>query len=586
VRSLRLALLGLAGLAAVLAALGVAVLAASDHVTDRAWSAGLLLVVMASYVGTGLLAWWRRPENRTGPLMAAVGFLFWLTTLTASSSDLIFTAGMLTSGLFLTTAAHLVLAYPTGRLGGRLERGIIVAGYALTLGAQAAWMLFTADCGCGPGAPANVLLLRDDPGVSQTIDTVSYLVGLPLVGAAVAILVQRWRRASRPARRELGALHAIGVVMVLLIGVTFASHVIDGSNGTPGVMGTPLLVAFALLPWAYLAGLLRGHLARTGAVSALVERLGAAGQPLRDAVAEALGDPTLRLAYHLPREDRWVGPDGQRVGLPGDDDPERSATVVEHGGETVGALVHDRALCETPELVSGVAAAAGLAMANERLQAELRARLEELRESRARLIEAGLAERRRLERDLHDGAQQRLVALSLQVGLAQRELERGAGGVDAATGLLDRARDELRLALEELRELARGIHPAVLTDRGLDAAVSTLAARFPLPIEVEATPPGRLPGAVEVAAYFVVSEALANMAKHAGASRASVRVAREGADAVVEVRDDGRGGARLGAGTGLQGLADRVAGLDGRLDVLSPPGGGTLVRARIPCASS
>ncbi len=582
-RSLRLALLGLGALGAVLAALGVAVILTSDHVQTRGVQAALLVAVMASYVGTGLFAWWRRPDNRTGALLTAVGFLFWLTSLSASNSDLIFTAGMLVAGLFLVAAAHLVLAFPTGRLGGRLERALIVAGYALTFGAQLAWLLFTADCGCGPNAPDNLLLVRDDPGVAQVIDTVGYALGLPLVLAVVAVLVQRWRRATGPARRTLGALHAIGLVMVVLIGVVFLTNVIQADDGAPDALGTPLLVAFALLPWAFLVGLLRSRWARTGAVSDLVERLGAAAQPLREAVADALADPTLRVAYWLPREGRWVGHDGQRVALPGDDDPGRAATVVEHGGERVGALVHDRALCETPELVGGVAAAAGLAMANERLQAELRARLDELHESRARLIEAGLAERRRLERDLHDGAQQRLVALSLQVGLAQRELERDPA---QARVLLDRARDELRLALEELRELARGIHPAVLTDRGLEAAIGTLAARFPLPIEVEATPPERLPGAVEVAAYFVVSEALANMAKHAGASRATVRVVCDGGETVVEVRDDGRGGAAIGAGSGLSGLADRVAGLDGRLEVLSPPGGGTLVRAWFPCASS
>ena len=581
-----MALLGLGALGALLAALGVAVILSSDHVDGPAASAALLVVVMASYLGTGLFAWWRRPENRTGALLCLVGFLFWLTALIASNSDLVFTAGLLLSGLFLVAAAHLVLAFPTGRLERGAERAVIAAGYVVSLVAQLLWMLVTEDCGCGAGAPDNVLLVRDDPRLSGVIEAVSYAVGLPLVVALVVMLARRWRRASRPARRALGALHAIGVVMIVLIGVGFVVNAIRGETAMPEAIAAPLLIAFAALPWAFLAGLLRGRLARTGAVSALVERLGGAGPSLRDAVADALGDRTLELAYWLPREGRWVDARGHPADLPADGDPDRTATVVEHGGERVGALVHDRALCEAPGLVSGVAAAAGLAMANERLQAELHARLEELRESRARLIEASLAERRRLERDLHDGAQQRLVALSLQVGLAQRELERGGEGAQAASVLLDRARDELRLALEELRELARGIHPAVLTDRGLEAAIATLAARFPLPIEVVATPPVRLPGAVEAAAYFVVSEALANMAKHAGASRATVRVAREGSDAVVEVRDDGRGGASLTAGTGLQGLADRVAGLDGRLDVLSPPGGGTLVRARIPCVSS
>jgi signal transduction histidine kinase len=269
--------------------------------------------------------------------------------------------------------------------------------------------------------------------------------------------------------------------------------------------------------------------------------------------------------------------------LPDDDDAFRVATLVERDGERIGALIHDRLLCEEPELVSAVTAAAALAMANERLEAELRARLEELSESRARLVEIGIAERQRLERDLHDGAQQRLTALSLQVHVARAKL---TSDPDAAGAILDRARDELRLAIEELRELARGIHPAVLTDRGLGAAITGLAARFPMPVQVLTTPLARLPTAVEAAAYFVVSESLANMAKHAGASHATVRVARQNGHAIVEVADDGRGGASLESGSGLRGLADRLAGLDGRLEVVSPPGGGTTVRARIPCESS
>jgi signal transduction histidine kinase len=587
VRSLRWALVGLGALGALLAGLGVLVVASSNHVTgpEATVSAAVVVVVMASYLGTGLFAWWRRPENRTGALMCLVGFLFWLNTLLAANSEAVFTAGVVLSSLFLVAAVHLVVAYPTGRLAGQAERAVIGGAYVLTLVAQVAVLLVMEDLGMGEPVPANALLVADVPWLATAIQIAATAIALPLVALLAVLLARRWRRASRPARRALGGLSAVGLLMIVLLGVVLAAQAVIGPDASPDLVAAPLLVAFAALPWAFVVGLLRSRWARAGAVSALVERLGGARRHLRDDLAEALGDPSLDLVYWLPREGRWVDARGHPSALPAGDDPARAATIVEHGGERVGALVHDRALCEAPELVGGVAAAAGLAMANERLQAELHARLEELRESRARLIEAGLAERRRLERDLHDGAQQRLVALSLQVGLAQRELERGADP-QAAAALLHRARDELRLALEELRELARGIHPAVLTDRGLEAAIATLAARFPLPIEVVATPPVRLPGAVEVAAYFVVSEALANMAKHAGASRATVRVAREGADAVVEVRDDGRGGASPTTGTGLQGLADRVAGLDGRLDVLSPPGGGTLVRARIPCASS
>jgi signal transduction histidine kinase len=250
-------------------------------------------------------------------------------------------------------------------------------------------------------------------------------------------------------------------------------------------------------------------------------------------------------------------------------------------GQRVACIVHDPVLREQePGLLETVSAAASMALENERLDAELRARLAELQESRARIIEVGLAERRRLERNLHDGAQQRLVSLALTMRMARGKLR---DDPEAADGLLKAAGEELEAALEELRELARGIHPAVLSDRGLDAALESLIARAPLPVELERSLDGRLPGAVELAAYFVVAEALTNVVKYAEASHASVRAAQDNGDLMVEISDDGVGGADSSRGSGLRGLADRVSALDGRLEVLSPPGQGTTVTARIPC---
>ena len=229
--------------------------------------------------------------------------------------------------------------------------------------------------------------------------------------------------------------------------------------------------------------------------------------------------------------------------------------------------------------VCGVRAAAALAQENERLGAELRAQVKELRESRARLVEAGLAERRRLERDLHDGAQQRLVSLALGLRTIEGRLD---DDPSSARGILEMVRSELEAALRELRELARGIHPAVLSDRGLDAALEALASRAPVPVELEATIGEQLPEPVEQAVYFVVSEALTNVAKHAHASQASVRAARHDGRVVVEVSDDGVGGARPSEGSGLSGLADRLVAVDGKLQVASERGQGTVLRAEIP----
>jgi signal transduction histidine kinase len=244
-------------------------------------------------------------------------------------------------------------------------------------------------------------------------------------------------------------------------------------------------------------------------------------------------------------------------------------------------LVYDASLDDDPELVEAVAATAAITLDATRLQAESEQRLEELRASRERIVSAGDAERRRLERNLHDGAQQRLVSVALQLRMVQSRIETDPA---LASELLASAGAELSQSLQELRELARGIHPAVL-NHGLGAALDSLAARASVPTEVSFETRERLPPEVELAAYFVTSEALANVAKYARASRASVRVSRRGGAAVIEIADDGIGGADEAAGSGLQGLADRVAALDGTLRILSPPGAGTVVTAELPCAS-
>ncbi|MEA2467100.1 MAG: hypothetical protein QOJ57_1226, partial [Thermoleophilaceae bacterium] len=337
-------------------------------------------------------------------------------------------------------------------------------------------------------------------------------------------------------------------------------------------------ITLLAVPFGFLLGLMRSRLARGGGVSELITRVGSSetGRP-RDLLAEALEDPSLEVAYWLPDRELYVSEDGHEMELPQNGSP-RSVTEVERDGRRVAAIVHDRALDDSRDLVRGAGAAVVLALENERLDAELHARLEDLRASRERLVRAGLDERRRLERDLHDGAQQRLVSMRLALGLARK-----AEDPAASARLVDGALEELDAALAELRELARGIHPGVLTDHGLEPAISALADRAPLPVRVSAEV-DRLPQAVESAAYFTVAEALTNVAKYAHAAEASVRVASRNGHVVIEVRDDGVGGADPSRGTGLSGLGDRLAALGGRLQVDSPAGAGTVVRAEIPCA--
>jgi len=321
------------------------------------------------------------------------------------------------------------------------------------------------------------------------------------------------------------------------------------------------------------------RLARSGVGDLFVE-LQADPPPdaLRDALARALRDDSLTLAYWLPEFDSWADLDGRPMELPLPDSG-RATTVIDRDGARVAVLVHHRSLDDEPELLDAVRAAAGIALENGRLHAELRARLEELRGSRGRVIEAGQKERERLERDLHDGAQQRLISLSLDLS----RLEARLGDDPDARASLDRARQEIGRSLEELRAVARGIHPAVVTGHGLAVAAESLAASAPVPVRLTVAVDGRLHERLEVAAYYVICESLANIGKHAHATSATVDVARSNGDLVVEIVDDGIGGADSERGTGLRGLADRVEALGGRLRVWTPHGGGTRVRAEMPC---
>jgi signal transduction histidine kinase len=303
-----------------------------------------------------------------------------------------------------------------------------------------------------------------------------------------------------------------------------------------------------------------------------------AGAPVREMLAESLGDRNLQVAYWLPDRRIFVDERGARVELP-EPGSGRAWTSVDRGGRRVAAIVHDADLDAGPELVQAAAAAAALALDNEQLKADLRARLEELRASRVRIVDAADAARRRLERDLHDGAQQQLVALALDLRLLKARVH---GDGDSAA-LVERANAKLAAALDELRELARGIHPAILTDRGLVPAIQALTRRVSLPIDCDLRIEGRLPDPVEAAAYFVVAEAVTNVVKYSEANHATVRAWQDGDIVEVEVVDDGIGGADAARGSGLRGLEDRLSAVDGRMAVHSPRGEGTRVQARIPC---
>jgi signal transduction histidine kinase len=303
----------------------------------------------------------------------------------------------------------------------------------------------------------------------------------------------------------------------------------------------------------------------------LIPRM-APGGPVREMLAESLGDRTVSVAYWLPDRERFVDELGRQVELPLPGSG-RAWTAVDRDGRRLAAIIHDAALDTSPELVMAAAAASSLAIDNERLKADLQARVEELRLSRLRIVEAGDAARRRIERDLHDGAQQQLVSLALDLRMLRARLQ---------DPQIDELSARLATALAELRELARGIHPAILTDRGLAPAIQSLADRGAVPIDTDVEVAERLAAPIEAAAYFLVAEAFTNVARYAEATSARVQVRRDGEALVVEVSDDGVGGVDPSAGSGIRGLEDRVAAVGGTLEIDSPPGHGTRLRATLP----
>jgi signal transduction histidine kinase len=578
--SRRLAALALAGIAAggAIAALG----ATSDHLDLRALSVTLLVANGWGFIGVGLYAWWRRPENRFGALMVLAGFLSFVAALAVSDIPLAFTLGAALSVLYLAVIVHLLLAFPSGRLEAKSDRDLVIGTYVVATVVVIPSFLFTDfqshDC---DDCPNNVLLVENSETAVNVIDVLTSLAGIVLVFELGRTLWRRWRDAAPRQRHALAPVLVAGVIASVALGVALAGELV-GITPVADLFELVGVVGIAAVPWCFLVGLVRSAATRVGAVGGVVGSLGASSRPdeVRQTLADGLGDPTLALAFWIPETGGYVDDEGREFALP--DQLERGITPVELDGRRVAALIHDPALLDEPELVRAVADAAALALERARLDAELRAKLEELRASRTRIVEAGYAAARRLERDLHDGAQQRLVSLALELRMVE---DRMADDPSEAARLLADAREELGQVMDELRDFARGLHPGVLSTRGLDAALEALAARAPLPVEVRGRLDERLPERVEAAAYYVVAEALTNVAKYAEAERAWIEVARLNGDLVVEVGDDGRGGADPAAGTGLRGLRDRLAALDGSLEVESARGGGTRVRAAIPCGA-
>ena len=543
---------------------------------------GLVLVV------SGLVAWERRPAVRTGPLLVGSAAL-WSVGAYAPAGLMPFALlGFAFERYYDVTFAYLTLSFPDRRLA-RWDRAVLglLAGAFV---ARSASRLFV-DCSC-TGMASPVALVRNDELFEQLQVATSSVIVVAALGVATLALL-RLRRARPVGRRILrpviaaGALAAVVAAydaLELVVFVRTGETLLPFTGPWEEVASWTIIGLVVLVALGFLAGTLRMRIGH-GVVARMAAQLDRVDDPARLQVAlrDALGDPDLDLRL-VDQAGGWLDVNGHPVDPPADlPDLDRVATVLAGPEGPVGAIVHDRSLNEDTGLMAATVSVLRFALENARLTATVRAQLEEVRASRTRLVAAGEAERRRIERDLHDGAQQRLIGVTLTLQQA-REQARLAHPHAPYVELLDDASDELLEAVDELRELARGIHPAILTEVGLRPAVAGLARRSAVPVDLRVELADRLEPDVEAAAYFIVAEALTNVTRHSGARRASVLIERQDGHLRVQVSDDGAGGADASRGTGLEGINDRLEAISGVMVLDSPRGGGTRLRAEIPCA--
>ena len=592
-RRLRLLLL----LPLVLLALGEFVLASNPPFADDPIGYTFEAVTGVALGVAGLLLWSRRPAAKTGPLLVVAGWLWYIGDLHNLVPDhpapavlgLIPFFAFALRGYYDLILAFVVLSFPGRRLGSRVDR-LVVVGLTGVMAVRSLWRLVGTQPGFGSGypatAPANPLLLVHDTAMFIAVDQVltnGVAIAMAAIAVAALLRIRRLRPGARRATTPVLLGGAAWAAMVSAYTLDLYLHQRLGIDIVPwdGPGWTAQYLLRLLGPIGLLVGALR---LRGGSATAVALMAGAAGAPrgadLEQGLRVALGDPALTVVRAWP-DGGWRDSAGRPVGLPGDDG-DRATTLLERDGTAIGAITHDATWLDDPAFVRTVAAVVALAVDNDELQAGLRAQLEEVRVSRARIVEAGDAERRRVERDLHDGAQQRLVALAVSLRTIRSRL--GADIPPPVAQELDAATDLVKTAIAEVRALARGLDPSILREAGLAAAVQSLADHSPIPVHVAIEVDGRLPSSTETAAYFVAAEAMANAAKHSEASLVTVSASRTGGLLNLEVADNGAGGADV-EGSGIRGLADRIAAVGGTFRVDSAPGDGTRIRASIPCAS-
>ncbi len=554
-----------------------------------AWAAGLELVAGWGLIAAGLAVWQLRP-GVTGPLAVAAGFAWFAPDWIGWEGGPAFarSIAMLAAGIWLPLLVHAVLAFPQRRLGSVMSRVLVASIYAETLIVGIGRALFRDpfdDPNCWSNCSDNSFLIHSSPGAARAFAWLDLRFAIVFAVAFAALAAWRLIEATGPARRVLAPVLAGGVAVTTIhaaSAVALLRTPLEDPRATTLValfIGECLALASVALALGWT--LLRARRARE-AVERLAVELAEIPQPggLESALARATGDSTLTIVYRLRHSERYVDSEGRAAHTPSPSGG-RAVTSIVRDGRPVALIEHDPVVLDEA-FESQIGSAARLAVENERLQAEALAQLIELRDSRARIVLAGDEVRRRLERDLHDGAQQRLVALSFALRLASAALG-PEPDPHVAEPLVDAERG-LAEALAAVRTVANGLFPATLASSGLGHAVEELAELAPIRIDVEAVPDRRLPAAVEAAAYGVIREAVENAALHADASTVLVKAVCGSDAVVVETADDGIGGADPARGVGLRDVADRVGALGGELSITSPAGGGTRIRAEIPCA--
>ncbi|MEO5703961.1 MAG: histidine kinase [Candidatus Limnocylindrales bacterium] len=544
------------------------------------------LIQGLSFVVAGAAAVWLRPASPAGPLLL-VGAIAWFAGSYAPTGEPALTfLGFAFERYYDVALAALLLVLSSPRQ--RFEPRWLIALLGVAFALRSFGRLFIAlSCDeCGFVNPFAVWV--DDAAFTNVEVASNVAIAILLVVTGVTVLL-RLARAGPVLRRARWMIFAAGALALTAGTFDALEYAVSTATGTllleldepwAFVLEWGMFGARALVPLAVLLATLQIRRAPgpLGRLAAGLDRPVSAGT-MSDSLRIALGDPSLRLLRPVG-DGTWAAEDSTEVSLPGAGTT-RTVTFVDGADAPLAAIEHDMALLDHPELLDGVVRVLRLALQNERLEGELREQLEAVTASRARIVTAAEEERRRLERDLHDGAQQRLIGVTLAIQQA-RAAAGNAPDAAAVSAQLDRAADETNHAIRELRELARGVHPAILQEEGLAAAVAGLARRAAIPVETIIELDGRLPQLIESTAYFLIAEALTNTQRHARAASGFVHVARDGDLVVVEIRDDGAGGADIERGSGLRGLVDRVAAINGTLVVVSPPGGGTSVRAEIP----